>query len=90
MNIQILKLSRLLQTKSHMQSRLEELSELGKVSDKAGLWLAQHLEQGDADIFWIASYSDDFTSILQNSFWQKFEGQMRKNETRGWLGIHGR
>ena len=46
-----------------MQSRPEELSELGKVSDKAGLWLAQHLEQGDADIFWVACYVDDSAAL---------------------------
>ena len=63
MNIQILRLSRLLQTKSHMQSRLEELSKLGKVSDKAGLWLAQHLEQGDAHVFWVARYVDDSAAL---------------------------
>ena len=63
MNIQILRLSRLLQTKSHMQSRLEELSELGKVADKAGLWLAQHLEQGDADVFWVPRYVDDSAAL---------------------------
>ena len=63
MNIQILRLSRLLQAKSHMQSRLKELSELGKVADKAGLWLAQHLEQGDADVFWVAGYVDDSAAL---------------------------
>ena len=63
MNIQILRLSRLLQAKSHMQSRLEELSELGKVSDKAGLWFAQHLEQGDADVFWVTRYVDDSAAL---------------------------
>ena len=63
MNIQILRLSRLLQTKSHMQSRLEELSELGKVSDKARLWFAQHLEQGDTDVFWVTRYVDDSAAL---------------------------
>ena len=52
-----------MQTKSHMQSRLEELSELGKVSDKAGLWFAQHLEQGDADVFWVTRYVDDSAAL---------------------------
>ena len=46
-----------------MQSRLEELSKLGKVADKAGLWLAQHLEQGDADVFWVARYVDDSAAL---------------------------
>ena len=46
-----------------MQSRLEELSELGKVPNKARLWLAQHLEQGDADVFWVARYVDDSAAL---------------------------
>ena len=46
-----------------MQSRLEELSELGKISDKAGLWFAQHLEQGDADVFWVARNIDDSAAL---------------------------
>ena len=46
-----------------MQSRLEELSELGEVADKAGLWFAQHLEQGDADIFWVARYNYDSAAL---------------------------
>ena len=67
MNIQISRLSRHLQTKTHMQSRLEELSELGKVADKAGLWFAQHLEQGDADVFWVARYVDDSAALKGTS-----------------------
>ena len=46
-----------------MQSRLEELSKLGKVADKAGLWFAQHLEQGDADVFWVARNIDDSAAL---------------------------
>ena len=46
-----------------MQSRLEGLSELGKVADKAGLWFAQHLEHGDADVFWVARYKDDSAAL---------------------------
>ena len=46
-----------------MQFCLEELSKLGKVADKAGLWLAQHLEQGDADVFWVARYLDNFVAL---------------------------